>query len=97
MDRLSAAGYAESRPIAPNDSEAYRARNRRVDIVVLEGQASREEPNRAGIDIRSLLADSMKITERPPKFRETHSHASDAETAGVKGEQAGQSSQHYSK
>jgi len=33
--RLSAAGYADSRPIAPNDTEAHRSLNRRVDIVLL--------------------------------------------------------------
>ena len=33
--RLSAAGYAEFRPRVPNDSPEARARNRRVDIVVL--------------------------------------------------------------
>lgn len=34
--RLSAAGYAEYRPRQPNATAAARARNRRVDIVVLE-------------------------------------------------------------
>lgn len=34
-DRLSAAGYAEFHPVAPNDSTDGRARNRRVDLVVL--------------------------------------------------------------
>lgn len=34
-ERLSAAGYAEFRPLAPNDSPDARARNRRVDIFVL--------------------------------------------------------------
>lgn len=34
-DRLTAAGYAEQRPVAANDSVAGRAQNRRVDIAVL--------------------------------------------------------------
>jgi chemotaxis protein MotB len=34
--RLAAAGYAEHRPRQPNTTAAARARNRRVDIVVLE-------------------------------------------------------------
>lgn len=43
--RLSAAGYGEFRPRLPNASAAARARNRRVDIVVLDpGVATREEP-----------------------------------------------------
>ena len=33
-ERLGAAGYAEFHPIAPNDSEKNRARNRRVEFVV---------------------------------------------------------------
>jgi chemotaxis protein MotB len=35
-DRLSAAGYAEFHPRVPNDTPENRARNRRIDIVVLE-------------------------------------------------------------
>ena len=33
--RVSATGYAEYRPIAPNDTPEGRAKNRRVDIVIL--------------------------------------------------------------
>ena len=33
--RLGATGYAEFRPIAPNDSEENRMRNRRVDLLLL--------------------------------------------------------------
>ena len=33
--RLTAAGYAEYHPIASNDTEAGRALNRRVDVVIL--------------------------------------------------------------
>lgn len=35
--RLSAAGYGEFHPLVPNDSAEHRARNRRIDIVILEG------------------------------------------------------------
>jgi chemotaxis protein MotB len=42
--RLSAAGYGEFHPRVPNDSAASRARNRRVDIVVLNSVTRREEP-----------------------------------------------------
>jgi chemotaxis protein MotB len=34
-ERLSAAGYADQRPIVPNDSDAHRAENRRVELVVM--------------------------------------------------------------
>jgi chemotaxis protein MotB len=37
-DRLSAAGYGEFHPRVPNDSAANRARNRRIDIVILEAR-----------------------------------------------------------
>jgi chemotaxis protein MotB len=33
--RLSAVGYGESRPIVPNDSPANRAKNRRVEIILV--------------------------------------------------------------
>ena len=34
-NRLSAAGYADQRPIAANDTDAHRADNRRVEVVIL--------------------------------------------------------------
>jgi chemotaxis protein MotB len=43
--RLSAAGYAEFHPRVANDSPEHRARNRRVDVVVLDADASRTEPH----------------------------------------------------
>jgi len=42
---MSAAGYGEYRPLLPNTSEAMRQRNRRIDIVILNGPAS---PNTDG-------------------------------------------------
>lgn len=35
-DKVSVVGYAEYRPIAPNDSKESRALNRRVDLVILK-------------------------------------------------------------
>ena len=35
-ERLSPSGYADSKPLVPNNSESSRAINRRVDIVVLK-------------------------------------------------------------
>ena len=45
-ERLSAAGYGEFHPQVANASDLARARNRRVDVVVLNPQTrSREEPS----------------------------------------------------
>lgn len=43
-ERLSASGYGEYRPIVPNDSEANRQQNRRVDFVVLRSRYKEVEP-----------------------------------------------------
>lgn len=41
---MSAAGYSEYRPVAPNDSIKNRALNRRVDIIILKSTSEVEEP-----------------------------------------------------
>ena len=38
--RLSAAGYGQYHPLNPNDNDAHRARNRRVDLVILDMPAA---------------------------------------------------------
>jgi chemotaxis protein MotB len=43
-ERLSIAGYADTAPIASNDTEEGRARNRRADIVILNEQGVIAEP-----------------------------------------------------
>ena len=44
-ERFAIAGYGEFRPLVPNDSDENRAKNRRVDIVVLSTEtALAEEP-----------------------------------------------------
>lgn len=43
-NKISATGYAEFRPIADNATSEGRARNRRVDLVMLSGEAERGEP-----------------------------------------------------
>lgn len=44
-DRISAAGYSYYRPVAPNDTPENKAKNRRVDIVILKSAISQFEPN----------------------------------------------------
>jgi len=43
-DLLSVAGYAEYRPVAPNETEEGKSRNRRVDIVILNPTTALAEP-----------------------------------------------------
>ncbi|AQS59854.1 flagellar motor protein MotB [Desulforamulus ferrireducens] len=50
-DRLSATGYGEYRPRVPNDTDANRQQNRRVDIIVLRTKYQEVEPEAI---IRSL-------------------------------------------
>lgn len=44
--RMSIAGYADSAPVAPNETEEGRARNRRADIVILNEQGVIGEPTK---------------------------------------------------
>ncbi len=43
-ERISAIGYAENKPVATNDAPDGRAKNRRVDIVLLGDSESKKEP-----------------------------------------------------
>lgn len=43
-NKISATGYAEFRPIADNATTEGRAKNRRVDLVMLSGDAEKGEP-----------------------------------------------------
>lgn len=44
-NRISSAGYSYYRPVAPNDTDENKAKNRRVDIVVLKSTYAQFEPN----------------------------------------------------
>ena len=46
-DRISASGYAEYRPLTVNDTTEDRAKNRRVDIVILSSKRGTDEPGAA--------------------------------------------------
>jgi chemotaxis protein MotB len=43
-ERISVAGFADTTPVAPNETEAGRARNRRVDIVILTAEGAISQP-----------------------------------------------------
>jgi len=53
LQRLAIAGYAETIPIAANDNEEGRARNRRVDVVILNRQQLINEPTPAAVSATS--------------------------------------------
>jgi chemotaxis protein MotB len=42
--RFVVAGYADTRPVASNDSSSERAKNRRVDISIVRGEDFQETP-----------------------------------------------------
>ncbi|SHH27226.1 OmpA/MotB family protein [Caloranaerobacter azorensis] len=44
-NRISSAGYAYYRPVAPNDTPENKAKNRRVDIVILKSSYAKWEPD----------------------------------------------------
>jgi len=44
--RMSVGGYADVAPVAENDTDAGRARNRRVDVVILSQLGTAAEPSR---------------------------------------------------
>ncbi|MDR2092237.1 MAG: flagellar motor protein MotD [Azoarcus sp.] len=50
-DRLTAAGYADQRPVADNDTEAGRARNRRVAIMIESRLPVPESPSESGTEM----------------------------------------------
>jgi len=65
--RVGAAGYAEYRPLVPNDSDENRALNRRIDIVVLASAAVESEEPEADEEmaLQRLLDRLPEIEELP--------------------------------
>ena len=70
--RMSAVGYADTRPCAPNDTEEHRVNNRRVDIVLLNTSRAPEKTVEkvAGVDIYPYFQDVtpkiQKVWDRDP-------------------------------
>ncbi len=53
--RFTCAGYADTRPVAGSDSDAHRAQNRRVDIILLKTDAQREGDALRRQELRRIL------------------------------------------
>ncbi|MCZ6680194.1 MAG: OmpA family protein [Candidatus Poribacteria bacterium] len=64
--RLSAIGYGEERPIAPNDTQTNRQKNRRVEIVLLtvEGTSSQH----AETEVPTTPSHAAKATASTPNY-----------------------------
>lgn len=62
--RISIAGYAENVPVASNDTDQGRARNRRVDIVILNEVGMQGEPVAADAANTPAAADPSKTTAK---------------------------------
>ncbi|MBZ5591365.1 MAG: OmpA family protein [Acidobacteriia bacterium] len=71
LQRLAIAGYAETIPIAANDTEDGRARNRRVDIVILNRQQLVNEPAPAA----GATGSPAQPVKPPPAPQPQNSHA----------------------
>ena len=60
--RVSIAAFADTRPLAPNDSDEHRARNRRVEIVIDQGmdRNTREQLEQLRVEDRAYY-DSLQL------------------------------------
>lgn len=61
---LSATGFADTMPVAPNDTEANRARNRRIDILVQ--RSSTDQPAAASWSVAGRAPDCSPVTQARP-------------------------------
>jgi len=69
-DQFSAAGYADTKPVAPNDTAANREKNRRIDIVIFTREARAPAVSAEGLAHTSSgnrrVADERQIDIVPP-------------------------------
>ncbi|OGG46835.1 MAG: hypothetical protein A3F84_03580 [Candidatus Handelsmanbacteria bacterium RIFCSPLOWO2_12_FULL_64_10] len=71
---LTLAGYGEYRPVAPNDTPEGRAKNRRIDIVVLGSEAPAANGKAGEGGTRATLAETpgLRVTQETPAAETPH-------------------------
>ena len=67
-EHLAALGYADSRPLTENLTPEQRAKNRRVEVVILEHAPQRPEEQE---NAPAAAADETGGIPPPPSFRDT--------------------------
>ena len=64
-DKVSISGYAEYKPVATNDTKENKAKNRRVDIVLLSDFSKAEKIANDNIKKNEKLKEEVEKTEEP--------------------------------
>lgn len=67
-DRMAIVGYAETLALDSNTTERGRARNRRVDIVILSRDGLRAEPQGAAVSNEAATGDILGARQQHKKF-----------------------------
>lgn len=66
-DRFELTGFSDTRPLVPNDTEANRARNRRVEIVILQDLESALDKNEVEL-LKTEGEDIMRSLDLDPEY-----------------------------
>lgn len=66
-NRFEVTGFADTRPLVPNDGEANRARNRRVEIVIMQDLESALDQNEVEL-LKTEGEDIMRSLDLDPKY-----------------------------